>query len=101
MQGRLGRIVPEAWCGPAGGRGQSKDPHGEEPRSLRGVSNHEAPMLIPGPSLETHRLRDAPRDEVFISGANPLSDVSCLQGQGEHIPLVMKAGRMQLDRLNP
>jgi hypothetical protein len=26
---------------------------------------------------------------------------ACLLGQGEHIPLVMKAGRTQVDRLNP
>jgi len=53
MQGRLGRIVPEAWA------------------------------------------------DLLVVEGNPLRDISCLLGQGEHIPLVMKAGRMQVDRLNP
>jgi imidazolonepropionase-like amidohydrolase len=39
-------------------------------------------------------------DQLVVEG-NPLSDVSCLLGQGEHIPLVMKAGKIQVDRLKP
>jgi len=53
MQGKLGRIVPEAWA------------------------------------------------DLLVVEGNPLGDVSCLLGQGEHIPLVMKAGKIQVDRLNP
>ena len=52
MQGRLGRIAPEAWA------------------------------------------------DLLVVEGNPLNDVSCLLGQGEHIPLVMKAGKTQVDRLN-
>ena len=39
--------------------------------------------------------------DLLVVEGNPLSDVSCLLGQGEHIPLVMKAGKTQVDRLNP
>ncbi|MDN5000136.1 amidohydrolase family protein [Bradyrhizobium sp. GCM10027634] len=41
---------------------------------------------------------DALADLLVVDG-NPLRDVSCLLGQGEHIPLVMKAGKVQFDRL--
>ncbi|WP_456705151.1 amidohydrolase family protein [Bradyrhizobium sp. USDA 4449] len=41
---------------------------------------------------------DALADLLVVDG-NPLHDVTCLLGQGEHIPLVMKAGKVQFDRL--
>ena len=41
---------------------------------------------------------DAFADLLVVEG-NPLRDVGCLLGQGEHIPLVMKAGKVQVDRL--
>jgi imidazolonepropionase-like amidohydrolase len=53
MEGKLGRIVPEAWA------------------------------------------------DLLVVEGNPLRDVACLLGQGEHIPLVMKAGKVQFDRLRP
>ena len=37
--------------------------------------------------------------DLLVVDGNPLRDVSCLLGQGEHIPLVMKAGKVQFDRL--
>jgi imidazolonepropionase-like amidohydrolase len=51
MEGKLGRIVPDAWA------------------------------------------------DLLVVEGNPLRDVTCLLGQGEHIPLVMKAGKVQIDRL--
>jgi imidazolonepropionase-like amidohydrolase len=39
--------------------------------------------------------------DLLVVEGNPLRDVSCLLGQGEHIPLVMKAGKVQVDRLKP
>jgi imidazolonepropionase-like amidohydrolase len=39
--------------------------------------------------------------DLLVVEGNPLRDVSCLPGQGEHIPLVMKAGKMQVDKLKP
>lgn len=41
---------------------------------------------------------DAIADLLVVDG-NPLRDVACLLGQGEHIPLVMKSGQVQFDRL--
>jgi len=41
---------------------------------------------------------DALADVLVVDG-NPFRDISCLLGQGEHIPLVMKAGKVQYDRL--
>ncbi len=41
---------------------------------------------------------DAWADLLVVEG-NPLRDVACLLGQGEHIPLVMKAGKIQFDNL--
>ena len=41
---------------------------------------------------------DAFADLLVVDG-NPLRDVACLLGQGERIPLVMKAGKVQFDRL--
>lgn len=37
--------------------------------------------------------------DVLVVDGNPLRDVSCLLGQGERIPLVMKGGRVQFDEL--
>ncbi|MDH6256270.1 amidohydrolase family protein [Bradyrhizobium sp. BR13661] len=37
--------------------------------------------------------------DLLVVDGNPLRDVGCLLGQGEHIPLVMKAGKVQFDRL--
>ena len=41
---------------------------------------------------------DAWADLLVVEG-NPLRDVACLLGQGEHIPLVMKAGKIQFNKL--
>ncbi|MGJ5129777.1 amidohydrolase family protein [Bradyrhizobium oligotrophicum] len=38
--------------------------------------------------------------DLLVVEGNPLRDVSCLLGQGDHIPLVMKAGKVHIDRLN-
>jgi imidazolonepropionase-like amidohydrolase len=38
--------------------------------------------------------------DLLVVEGNPLRDVACLLGQGEHIPLVMKAGKIQFDSLN-
>jgi imidazolonepropionase-like amidohydrolase len=37
--------------------------------------------------------------DLLVVEGNPLRDVSCLLGQGDHIPLVMKAGKVHIDRL--
>ncbi|WP_027518647.1 amidohydrolase family protein [Bradyrhizobium sp. WSM1417] len=37
--------------------------------------------------------------DLLVVDGNPLRDVACLLGQGEHIPMVMKAGKVQFDRL--
>jgi imidazolonepropionase-like amidohydrolase len=37
--------------------------------------------------------------DLLVVDGNPLRDVDCLLGQGEHIPLVVKAGKVQFDRL--
>ncbi|WP_338690090.1 amidohydrolase family protein [Bradyrhizobium sp. 26S5] len=37
--------------------------------------------------------------DLLVVEGNPLRDVACLLGQGEHIPLVMKAGKAEVDRL--
>ena len=37
--------------------------------------------------------------DLLVVEGNPLRDVSCLLGQGEHIPMVMKAGKAEVDRL--
>ena len=41
----------------------SVNPHGEEPRPLRGVSNHEAPMPMSGPHPSRRAQERAPQDE--------------------------------------
>ena len=38
--------------------------------------------------------------DLLVVDGNPLRDVTCLLGQGEHIPLVMKAGKIQFDSLD-
>lgn len=37
--------------------------------------------------------------DLLVVEGNPLRDVACLLGQGEQIPLVMKAGKAEVDRL--
>jgi imidazolonepropionase-like amidohydrolase len=37
-------------------------------------------------------------DMIVVDG-NPLRDIACLTGQGEHIPLVMKGGKIEFDEL--
>jgi imidazolonepropionase-like amidohydrolase len=37
--------------------------------------------------------------DLLVVEGNPLRDISCLLGQGEHIPFVMKAGKICVDRL--
>ncbi|MCA6123536.1 amidohydrolase family protein [Bradyrhizobium sp. WSM 1704] len=37
--------------------------------------------------------------DLLVVEGNPLRDVACLLGQGERIPLVMKAGKAEVDRL--
>jgi imidazolonepropionase-like amidohydrolase len=39
--------------------------------------------------------------DLLVVEGNPLRDVACLRGQGERIPLVMKAGKIQFDKLTP
>jgi imidazolonepropionase-like amidohydrolase len=37
--------------------------------------------------------------DLLVVEGDPMRDISCLLGQGDHIPLVMKAGKIQVDRL--
>ncbi|MGY4480104.1 amidohydrolase family protein [Bradyrhizobium sp. USDA 3364] len=37
--------------------------------------------------------------DLLVVEGNPLRDVACLLGQGEQIPMVMKAGKAEVDRL--
>jgi imidazolonepropionase-like amidohydrolase len=37
--------------------------------------------------------------DLIVVDGNPLRDISCLLGQGDHIPLVMKGGAIQFDEL--
>ena len=43
-------------------------------------------------------MPDALADLLVVEG-NPLRDVTCLLGQGDYIPLVMKAGKIYVDKL--
>jgi imidazolonepropionase-like amidohydrolase len=43
-------------------------------------------------------MPDALADLLVVEG-NPLRDVTCLLGQGDHMPLVMKAGKIYVDKL--
>lgn len=45
------------------------------------------------------RLMPGAFADVLVVDGNPLKDVSCLLGQGEHIPMVMKEGVVQFDEL--
>ena len=38
--------------------------------------------------------------DVLVVDGNPYKDISCLLGQGEHIPVVMKSGRIYHDELS-
>jgi len=46
-------------------------------------------QLIPGATAD-----------VLVVDGNPYKDISCLLGQGDHIPLVMKSGHIYHDELN-
>ena len=45
------------------------------------------------------RLAPGAFADVLVVDGNPLKDLSCLTGQGERIPLVMKGGQIQFDEL--
>jgi imidazolonepropionase-like amidohydrolase len=45
------------------------------------------------------RIVPGARADLLVVEGDPLRDVSCLLGQGEQIPPVMKAGKIQFDRL--
>lgn len=45
------------------------------------------------------RLAPGALADVLVVDGNPLKDLSCLTGQGERIPLVMKGGQIQFDEL--
>ena len=45
------------------------------------------------------RLTPGALADVLIVEGDPLRDVSCLLGQGDHIPLVMKEGVVYVNRL--
>ncbi|GLH81280.1 peptidase M38 [Bradyrhizobium sp. SSBR45G] len=47
------------------------------------------------------RIQPGAFADLLVVDGNPLHDVSCLLGQGDHIPLVMKAGKVHIDRLQP
>ncbi len=45
------------------------------------------------------RLQPGALADLLIVDGNPLQDISCLLGQGEHIPLVMKQGVVEFNAL--
>lgn len=45
------------------------------------------------------RIQPGASADLLAVEGNPLHDVACLLGQGERIPLVVKAGRIQVDEL--
>ena len=45
------------------------------------------------------RLAPGALADVLVVDGNPIKDLSCLTGQGERIPLVMKGGQIQFDEL--
>lgn len=45
------------------------------------------------------RIQNGAIADLLVVDGNPLTDVSCLLGQGDHIPLVMKAGRVEFGSL--
>jgi cytosine/adenosine deaminase-related metal-dependent hydrolase len=48
---------------------------------------------------ELGRIAPGAWADLLVVNGNPLRDVSCLLGQGEHIPLVMEDGKIQFDEL--
>jgi len=46
------------------------------------------------------RLTPGAFADVLVVDGDPLRDLSCLTGQGEHIPLVMKGGRVEFNELH-
>jgi imidazolonepropionase-like amidohydrolase len=46
------------------------------------------------------RLAPGAYADVLVVDGDPLRDLSCLAGQGEHIPLVMKGGRVEFNELH-
>ena len=46
------------------------------------------------------RLAPGAFADVLVVDGDPLRDLSCLSGQGEHIPLVMKGGRVEFNELH-
>ncbi|CCD84591.1 conserved protein of unknown function [Bradyrhizobium sp. ORS 285] len=46
------------------------------------------------------RIQPGAFADLLVVDGNPLRDISCLLGQGDRIPLVMKAGQVHSDRLN-
>lgn len=52
-----------------------------------------------GMSDRLGRLVPGALADLLVVDGNPLKDVNCLLGQGEHIPLVMKEGVIQFDEL--
>jgi imidazolonepropionase-like amidohydrolase len=52
-----------------------------------------------GMSDRLGRLVPGALADILVVDGNPLRDVACLLGQGEHIPLVMKEGAIQFDEL--
>jgi imidazolonepropionase-like amidohydrolase len=45
------------------------------------------------------RIMPGAHADVLVVDGNPLKSVDCLLGQGEHIPLVMKDGRLFVNEL--
>jgi imidazolonepropionase-like amidohydrolase len=45
------------------------------------------------------RIMAGAHADVLVVDGNPLKSVDCLLGQGEHIPLVMKDGRIFVNEL--
>jgi imidazolonepropionase-like amidohydrolase len=52
-----------------------------------------------GMSDRLGRLVPGALADLLVVDGNPLKDINCLLGQGEHIPLVMKEGVIQFDEL--
>jgi imidazolonepropionase-like amidohydrolase len=46
------------------------------------------------------RLAPGAYADVLVVDGDPLRDLSCLGGQGDHIPLVMKGGRIEFNELH-
>ncbi|MDE1180766.1 amidohydrolase family protein [Paraburkholderia sp.] len=52
-----------------------------------------------GLSDRAGRIASGAWADMIVVDGNPLDDINCLLGQGEHIPLVMKGGRIEFDEL--